>query len=95
MPFPGLKTDQDRADVIAFFATATSGAATAAAPSGAPPPATPQQTPTEQNPAPPVAPNPSVAYVPDANYTLRSGIAEGRMATLASAVRLTAKSIRF
>ena len=38
MPFPGLETEQDRADVIAFIATSNSGAATAAgAPSGAPP----------------------------------------------------------
>jgi cytochrome c2 len=38
MPFPGLETEQDRADVIAFIATSNSGAATAAGtPSGAPP----------------------------------------------------------
>ena len=35
MPFPGLETEQDRADVIAFIATSNSGAATAAGtPSG-------------------------------------------------------------
>jgi nitrite reductase (NO-forming) len=78
MPFPGLKTDIDRADVIAFFTTA--GAQPAAAiQSAAPPAATVQQTPTTPNQAAQPAPNASVAYVPDANYTLRSGIAEGRM----------------
>ena len=80
MPFPGLRTEHDRADVIAFFAASVSAAAPAAGvQSGAPPAATPQQTPTEQDQASQAAPNPSVAYVPDANYTLRSGIAEGRM----------------
>jgi len=32
MPFPGLKTEQDRADVIALFASAGGGAQAAAAP---------------------------------------------------------------
>ena len=81
MPFPGLKTEQDRADVIALLAASVPGAATAAsAPSGAPATVSPQQPPTEQNQGAPAAPNPAVAYVADANYTLRSGIAEGRMA---------------
>jgi len=78
MPFPGLKTDHDRADIIAFLAASTGAqAATPAPQTGAaqsaqsPPPPTAQQ--------PPRAPGPSVTYVPDARYTLRSGIAEGRM----------------
>jgi nitrite reductase (NO-forming) len=86
MPFPGLKTEQDRADVIAFFASAGGGAqAAAAAPGNAPAPAreapsSPSQAPQPQpNQAPQPAPNAGVTYVPDANYTLRSGIAEGRM----------------
>ncbi len=86
MPFPGLKTDHDRADVIAFFAAPAVGAQPAAA--GSPPPAaTAQQTPAASNQAPQAAPdqapqatpNADVGYISDARYTLRSGIAEGRM----------------
>jgi nitrite reductase (NO-forming) len=87
MPFPGLKTDYDRADVIAFFAASGGGAQAPAAPGNAPPAAAAQQTPaatnqaqqTAPNQASQTGPNTSVAYIPDANYTLRSGIAEGRM----------------
>ena len=87
MPFPGLKTEQDRADVIAFFAGAGGGAQAAAAASGnvaAPAreaPSSPSQAAPQPQPnqAPQPAPNAGVTYVPDANYTLRSGIAEGRM----------------
>ena len=87
MPFPGLKTEQDRADVIAFFAGAGGGAqAAAAAPGNAPAPAreapsSPSQAAPQPQPnqAPQPAPSAGVTYVPDANYTLRSGIAEGRM----------------
>jgi len=68
MPFPGLKTTQDRTDVIAFLAAPAgspvaqpSRPAAAAQPSGAQ--------------AQPNAPAPIAAYVPDARYTLRSGIA--------------------
>jgi nitrite reductase (NO-forming) len=39
MPFPGLKTEQDRADVIAYFAGAGGAQAAAAAPGNAPAPA--------------------------------------------------------
>jgi nitrite reductase (NO-forming) len=79
MPFPGLKTDTDRADVIAFFtASATGGQPAAAAPSGAPP-ATNQTSQTSPNQPSQAAPAATVVYIPDANYTLRSGIAEGRM----------------
>ncbi|MGV7216695.1 copper-containing nitrite reductase [Bradyrhizobium sp. UFLA05-112] len=77
MPFPGLKTDHDRADVIAYLAGGTQPAATAAQqPSQATPPPTPQPAQTQAAQA---APGPSVTYIPDARYTLRSGIAEGRM----------------
>jgi len=71
MPFPGLKTDHDRADVIAYLA-AQSGAAQAQAQAAAQPGAPAAS-------APQSAPAPSIGYVPDARYTLRSGIAEGRM----------------
>ncbi|WP_245288040.1 copper-containing nitrite reductase [Bradyrhizobium sp. Ec3.3] len=77
MPFPGLKTDHDRADVIAYLAGGTQPAATAAQqPSQAAASPTPQPAQTQVAQA---APGPSVTYIPDARYTLRSGIAEGRM----------------
>ena len=87
MPFPGLKTEQDRADVIAFFASAGGGAqAAAAAPGNAPAPAreapsSPSQAAPQPQPnqAPQPAPDAGVTYLPDARYTLRSGIADGRM----------------
>ncbi len=87
MPFPGLKTDHDRADVIAFFvASAAGGQPAAAATSGPAPAGTPQQKPVATNQAQATATqasqpqgNADTGYVADANYTLRSGIAEGRM----------------
>ena len=89
MPFPGLKTEQDRADVIAFFAGAGGARAAAAAPGNAPAPAAEappaghqaasQTEQAQANQAPQTAPSAGVTYVPDANFTLRSGIAEGRM----------------
>ena len=63
MPFPGLKTDQDRADVIALFSSG-----------GGTPPQPPPAASTSGGPTP------SVGYLPDAKYTLRTGIAEGRLA---------------
>ena len=71
MPFPGLKTNQDRTDVIAFLASSGSGtqqsaAATPPMPSAAGPPAA---SPTGAD----------IGFIPDAKYTLRSGIADGRM----------------
>lgn len=103
MPFPGLKTDHDRADVIAFF-VASAGAQPAAAAPGAPPagappvvaqqpPAVTNQPPTAASQAPQGA-TADAGYLPDAKYTLRSGIAEGRMVLSASAVQSTARSIR-
>ena len=76
MPFPGIKTDHDRADVIAYLASAASGQPAAAAPGQ-----TAQQTPAAPPPsqAPQTAPGSDIGYIPDARYTLRSGIAEGRM----------------
>src|SRR6185437_4588818 len=74
MPFPGMKTDHDRSDVIAYLAT---GGAPAVAQQQ---PVTPQQAPAApraNGPQPGAAP--SAIYIPDARYTLRSGIAEGRM----------------
>ena len=88
MPFPGLKTDHDRKDIIAFLASVGTGTQTSpAAPSLAQqtPPAAPsastQQTPAPTNQAPQSA-GAGVNYIPDVKYTLRSGIAEGRMVYL-------------
>lgn len=64
MPFPGLKTDHDRTDIIAYLSAPAAAAQPAAAN------------------APQGAPAPAVGYIPDARYTLRSGIAEGRMVYL-------------
>ena len=76
MPFPGLKTDHDRTDVIAYLSAPAAPAAAVAQPAA---------TPAAQAPAaaaPQGAPAPAVGYIPDARYTLRSGIAEGRMVYL-------------
>lgn len=83
MPFPGLKSDHDRDDVIAYLASTGTGGAPEAASSGQQQPE-PQQS--AQQAAPPAAQPPqdlpSPVYIPDARYTLRSGIAEGRMVYL-------------
>jgi nitrite reductase (NO-forming) len=115
MPFPGLKTEQERKDVIAYLASAGGSASPAAATAGAPkqaqaapPPILPQhakpapsqarehghehqereaqqgrsQAPsaqTQQQQAARTAPAAPVSYLPEARYTLRSGIADGRM----------------
>lgn len=75
MPFPGLKTENERKDVIAYLAATASGPAASSSTTGntqvAQAPAQQQTTTTEQRP--------SVAYIADVRYTLRSGIAEGRM----------------
>jgi nitrite reductase (NO-forming) len=76
MPFPGLKTDHDRADIIAFLAASTTPGATVVQQGGTTPTAQPSPPPAQ---APQTTPSPSVTYVPDARYTLRSGIAEGRI----------------
>jgi nitrite reductase (NO-forming) len=93
MLYTGLKVPQDRANVIAFLESvaATTQQAQQAAPSARPPaaraPASPQ-TPASPAPAassgvheqhPTIDPSLPKGYVPDVRYTLRSGIAEGRM----------------
>jgi len=74
MPFPGLKTDQDRSDVIAFLAAPPAPAAPAAAKAGSAP-AAPAASPQ-------AGAGGNAAYVTDAKYTLRTGIAEGKMVFL-------------
>jgi nitrite reductase (NO-forming) len=78
MPFPGLKTDNDRADVIAFFA-GSGAAAPAAAAAAAPSVAAPQAPAAAANQPPQGTPTADSGYLLDVKYTLRSGIAEGRM----------------
>jgi nitrite reductase (NO-forming) len=84
MPFPGLKTANDRRDVIAFLASSGGGSASTAAPGAAAPPApvSAPQAPAgqaQQSAASPGSASSGVAYIPDSRYTLHSGIAEGRM----------------
>jgi len=81
MPFPGLKTDHDRADVIAYLASDGQPATAAAAAQTAQqaPAAGASQTAPPPSQAPQSAPGSDIGYIPDARYTLRSGIAEGRM----------------
>jgi len=74
MPFPGLKTENERKAVIAFLASDP----------GAPAPATAQKPAAAVAAAAQAAPpasttQPASSYVPGLRYTLRTGIAEGRM----------------
>jgi nitrite reductase (NO-forming) len=80
MPFPGLKTDHDRADVIAYLAGGGQPA-TSAAQQPAPAPASPAPPPGQAQTAQ-GASAASVTYIADARFTLRSGIADGRMVYL-------------
>jgi nitrite reductase (NO-forming) len=75
MPFPGLKTENERKDVISYLAAVSTPAGAPAAAHPSPPPslAAAPPRPTDQR---------SVSYIPDARFTLRSGIAEGRMVFL-------------
>jgi nitrite reductase (NO-forming) len=82
MPFPGLKTERERSAVIAFLAAnSKSGGASAAAAAPAAPAAqqAPAVTAVPQQATPPASAVPGSSYVPGLRYTLRSGIAEGRM----------------
>ena len=99
MPFPGLKTDNERRTLIAYLeAESGQGAPAAAAqapqapaqaqvqaqaqaPAASQPPAAPAPaaSTTTAKPATPSPEAPAVAYLPGLRYTLRSGIAEGRM----------------
>jgi nitrite reductase (NO-forming) len=94
MPFPGLKTDNERQNILAYLAANSPGAAPAVAQrapaAAAAPPAQQAQaqpTPPAQSAQPPSAqpapqqgaPAATSAYIPEARFTLRTGIAEGRM----------------
>ena len=89
MPFPGLKTENERRDVIAYLAGGSPAGAAAgrAAPAAAARRRRAPGAPGQPAAAPPRQPaasadRPSVSYLPDVRYTLRSGIAEGRMVYL-------------
>jgi nitrite reductase (NO-forming) len=76
MPFPGLKTATERKDVIAYLVASSS-------PAGAPAVAQRTEAPAAALAQSSVAMGqPAGGYVPDARYTLRSGIVEGRMVYL-------------
>jgi nitrite reductase (NO-forming) len=71
MPFPGLKTENERNAVIAFLAsTSTPGVAAPPTIAQAPAPAASPPTSSTQS---------GSSYIPGLRYTLRTGIAEGRM----------------
>jgi nitrite reductase (NO-forming) len=74
MPFPGLKSEHDRADIIAFLGAEGGGASAATLPAGSPASAPPAGGPP---PTPAVSHN--MPDMPDVTYTLRTGIAAGRM----------------
>ena len=71
MPFPGLKTENERKTVIAYLAAGPQPVAAAPSAQAA------QATPPAASAAP--ANQPASSYVPGLRYTLRTGIAEGRM----------------
>jgi nitrite reductase (NO-forming) len=76
MPFPGLKTATERKDVIAYLVASSS-------PAGGPAVAQRTEAPAAALAQSSVAMGqPAGGYVPDARYTLRSGIVEGRMVYL-------------
>ena len=75
MPFPGLRTDRDRKDLIAFLAAANSPAANTAAQKAAAPSVSTAAAPQAKSGG-------DAAYLTDAKYTLRTGIAERKMVFL-------------
>ena len=91
MPFPGLKTDRDRRDVIAFLAGTVSpaGTPTGSDPSGA---NTATQKAAASSFSTASVSGSNAAYVTDAKYTLRSGIAEGKMVFLGVGGSIDAKA---
>jgi nitrite reductase (NO-forming) len=82
MPFPGLKTDHERNAVVAYLAGGNAPVAAVPAAAGAAAPTAPAAAPSAAAAAPPApaaAPSAANAYLPGVRYTLRTGIAEGRM----------------
>ena len=85
MPFPGLKTERERSAVVALLATNTKPDATAPAPlttAAQKDPTAGASAAAAADTAPPATSASTISgqsYVPGLRYTLRSGIAEGRM----------------
>ena len=77
MPFPGLKTENERNAVIAFLASTSAPAAPRKPPPPAREPPPPRAAPAAR--ATPVDYPVRVELHPGLRYTLRTGIAEGRM----------------
>jgi nitrite reductase (NO-forming) len=76
MPFPGLKTEHDRKDVIAFLASAGGASVGTPGAAGQQPPApsgSAQQAPAAAGQAQQGPSGADIGYIPDAKYTLRSG----------------------
>ncbi|MBV9247691.1 MAG: nitrite reductase, copper-containing [Acetobacteraceae bacterium] len=80
MPFPGLNSATDRQNVIAYLKSAT-GQATAAGPAAPPARVAQAAPPAPAAPGGAVQPSPMQRDImnPEIRYTLRSGIADGRM----------------
>lgn len=84
MAFPGIASDSERENLVAFLASVSRPAADAPAAQQHPAPPAARATPppaAAQQPDTGVATGrpSSVSYIPDVRYTVRSGIAEGRM----------------
>ena len=79
MPFPGLKTENERKDVIAYLAATASGTQPQTGAQSTSPGTVPTGPQSEHPTKAPSAEGSSASYIPDVRYTLRSGIAEGRM----------------
>jgi nitrite reductase (NO-forming) len=78
MPFPGLKTENERNVVIAFLASASTPGA-AVPPAAVPPPGSSTSAPAPAAAGPGSVPQSASSYIPGLRYTLRTGIAEGRL----------------
>ncbi len=78
MVFPGLTNAEDRAAVIAYLAAAQAGPASS---SSEAPATTSDEAAGHTAPAAGLERDPTIPanYIPDLKYTLRSGVAEGRM----------------
>jgi nitrite reductase (NO-forming) len=81
MPFPGMKTENERKTLLAYLTASSKAVPPPTQPAAGPtPPAqTVQQTQQTQQPSPPASAGSTNAYIGEARYTVRSGIAEGRM----------------
>ena len=80
MPFPGLKTENERNAVIAFLASTSAALRCAAVlPLEAPQPRRPRPRASPAATPPASTTQSASSYIPGLRYTLRTGIAEGRM----------------